>query len=1232
MLKKSGSRDNIVFVNLHCHSTCSDGVLNISALAQHLAANGVTFAALTDHDTIEGIAQFGEIMRRHGVNTVSGVEISTSWQDKEVHLLAYGFDPHHAGLKDGLYRSRQAHVWATQSITNAMRGGNVAANTSMSLLPLPEAITLVHQAGGIVFLAHPFTFASSISLLRTALKELRNYGLDGIEAIYAPYRLDARQALLQLADELGLLVSAGSDFHSFENESGINLPLNRWQTFRNALRPEAITAGRDSAELYSHARRNSRNAGLRFVLPIILSFVLFAVTFWGFLKPSFERALLDRKRETIRELTHSAWSMLDAAEKQVIAGHFTRDAAQAEMRENISAMRYGHENKDYFWLQDLQPRMIMHPYRPDLENSDLTDFKDARGVPIFVQFAEMMQRRSEGYVDYVWQWPDDPRRLEPKESYIKLFEPWGWIIGTGLYVEDVQQEIGKLERGFLRAGLAITVITALLLFYAVRHGRKLDKARIVAIDELNGLTERYQALVEVATEGTLIALNGRCRYANPSFLSMLNYSASELQLLDLSEVLPHSPVNEAIWLAIEALQHEPDSNENIFSGELTCRNGTNKRCQISIARIAFSGEVSIALMARTAGSKTLDEISLSAEQEMSSLMDLPLPIGIFTATDDDHATVLQMSPTAKNIFAKFAPLTENTQLKLADICHDQEAYHRFLEQLRSSGMASILIRSNLSLASGDVYYVSIKAVTSLKDGNSRHEIIHGTIEDVTQKIQRENERETQIERLQSTLLFMHAPVTDFQQTPIKCKTNSRVNEVAALLASERRDAALVLDNNGQALGIVTATDLCTRVLARGVDMQAPIGGFMSAPLHVISNAAPIYEALQRMQELNIRHLAAVSEENNMVSGLLTDRDILPFQQYGSAILAGEISKAPTIKDVIRVCRRIIPTSQTLLKSGAQPGKILHFVSTICDAATNRFIKLAMEELGPPPAKFAFIAFGSHGRSELTPYSDQDNAIIFEQPEHIVPSSAVTSYFQQLGDRVCDWLNRAGFAYCHGKFMAQNPVWVRDFEAWKSSFHYWINHAEPKELMLFSVFFDFREVYGDVDLVARLRRFLAEELAKTPAFFPQLARQALVFRPPVMLFGRFYNLPRMNGQRKHHVIDIKAALLPIIAFARLYALKNGVGRTHTLERLDTLCDAGVLNLSSKDEIAATYNFLMRLRLQGQLATDDLSTGIGENRIDTRKLKRGERVMLRQAFGHTKILQRRIAYDFLGGNFG
>ena len=111
---------------------------------------------------------------------------------------------------------------------------------------------------------------------------------------------------------------------------------------------------------------------------------------------------------------------------------------QKEARDIIGSLRFGAESKDYFWINDTHPTMVMHPVKPALDGKDLSGFKDPNGKFLFKEFVEVCRKKGEGFVDYMWPKPglDKPVR---KLSYVKLFDKWGWIVGTGIYLDDVDQ-------------------------------------------------------------------------------------------------------------------------------------------------------------------------------------------------------------------------------------------------------------------------------------------------------------------------------------------------------------------------------------------------------------------------------------------------------------------------------------------------------------------------------------------------------------------------------------------------------------------------------------------------------------------------------------------------------------------------------------------------------------------------------------------------------------------------
>ena len=106
-------------------------------------------------------------------------------------------------------------------------------------------------------------------------------------------------------------------------------------------------------------------------------------------------------------------------------------------------MRWGDEGKDYFWITDTHPTMIMHPYLPELDGQDLTTYKDKAGKHLFVEMVDEVETDGSGFVEYYWQYKDDPSRIVPKLSYVQEFKPWQWVVGTGIYVDDVDAAIAS---------------------------------------------------------------------------------------------------------------------------------------------------------------------------------------------------------------------------------------------------------------------------------------------------------------------------------------------------------------------------------------------------------------------------------------------------------------------------------------------------------------------------------------------------------------------------------------------------------------------------------------------------------------------------------------------------------------------------------------------------------------------------------------------------------------------
>ncbi|ADN76736.1 PHP domain protein [Ferrimonas balearica DSM 9799] len=246
-------------IDLHCHTTASDGTLTPTELVTRAALQQVTILAITDHDTVAGLDQAADAAAQKGVRLISGVEISTRWHGFEIHIVGLNFDPQHpamVALLDSQQRNREARAVAigdklakrriegAYEAARAMAGegvvgrghfARVLVNRGIVRQPqaafdkylgkgqsayvptqwcsIEQAVAAIHQAGGVSVLAHPGKYSLSNKWLRKLLGEFQAAGGMAMEALGSQQSPDQRRFLLSLAEEHQMLISAGSDFH-----------------------------------------------------------------------------------------------------------------------------------------------------------------------------------------------------------------------------------------------------------------------------------------------------------------------------------------------------------------------------------------------------------------------------------------------------------------------------------------------------------------------------------------------------------------------------------------------------------------------------------------------------------------------------------------------------------------------------------------------------------------------------------------------------------------------------------------------------------------------------------------------------------------------------------------------------------------------------------------------------------------------------------------------------------
>ncbi len=179
------------------------------------------------------------------------------------------------------------------------------------------------------------------------------------------------------------------------------------------------------------------------------------IILWYFM-PLVEEKMLEGKKEGVKNVVDVAFGVFYEYETLVKNGSISQEDAQKQLAQRIRGLRY--RENDYFWINDMKPIMIMHPMKPELEGVDLTDNKDPNGKFLFREFVAVCKTHGAGFVDYMWPKPGEEKPV-PKISYVRLYEPWGWILGSGIYINDVRNDVNRLRFYMLAGTMVFTVLT-----------------------------------------------------------------------------------------------------------------------------------------------------------------------------------------------------------------------------------------------------------------------------------------------------------------------------------------------------------------------------------------------------------------------------------------------------------------------------------------------------------------------------------------------------------------------------------------------------------------------------------------------------------------------------------------------------------------------------------------------------------------------------------------------------
>ncbi|NIY84279.1 DUF294 nucleotidyltransferase-like domain-containing protein [Vibrio hepatarius] len=456
----------------------------------------------------------------------------------------------------------------------------------------------------------------------------------------------------------------------------------------------------------------------------------------------------------------------------------------------------------------------------------------------------------------------------------------------------------------------------------------------------------------------------------------------------------------------------------------------------------------------------------------------------------------------------------------------------------------------------------------------------------------------------STLLTRDAPFV---------YNNETIQNAAIKMAEEAVSALLVIDPNihedneddiSPLVGIITDRDLCTRVVAQGLDPNEDVSSVMTTELISLDHNAYVHEVMLTMLRCNVHHLPVLKD--NKPIGIIEATDIVRYESQNSLLLVSSIFQQQSIDDLAAVSEQVKSSFVRMVNEDANSHMVGSAMSVIGRSFKQRIIELVEEELGEPPVPYCFLALGSMGRDEQLLVTDQDNAIIldntFVKEEH-------DAYFAELAKRVCDGLDKCGYCYCTGDIMATNPMWRMTRSEWEECFADWIDDPNPKALLNASIFFDLDGVYGRLKWAEQLNGFIVRRARKNNRFLACLARNAMNRTPPLGFFKDF--VMEKDGQHKNSINLKRRGTAPLADLIRVHALAVGSRSKNSFERLDDIHEAGILPKGKARDLRDALEFISMVRIRHQ-AFDVENEIEPDNNIEPESLSDFERRNLKDAF--------------------
>jgi CBS domain-containing protein len=467
---------------------------------------------------------------------------------------------------------------------------------------------------------------------------------------------------------------------------------------------------------------------------------------------------------------------------------------------------------------------------------------------------------------------------------------------------------------------------------------------------------------------------------------------------------------------------------------------------------------------------------------------------------------------------------------------------------------------------------------------------------------------------------MSAPV-------ITCQAHDKVTAVAQTMDELDISTIVVLDQERRPRGIITEKNIVKHLIAA---QACPVetcraDNIMKSNIVTIAPEAFLGQALVTMIRSKTKYLLVI-ERGNLI-GIVTMVDLLKTRSTGTLLLTQDIESQHDLRGLAAISREVDGILYALVVEKAGVREIFEVMSELHERMTRRVLQLSEERMrlegwGPPPVDYCWVNMGSAARYEQTLRSDQDNAIIFDDPPGQPPED-VDAYFAQFAAFAVDGLAACGFEKCAGDVMATNPKWRRPLSAWIESVLEWTRSYDPEDTRILTILLDYRPIWGNVALAEKFREAIFAAFRESITARHMMTRDDLQYKLPINFLGTF--VTTRSGPHKNQIDLKKAGTLHIVNGIRIFAIKNEISEPSTFGRLQELVARKAIPAEDAELFEASFETLMMFRIR-ENAKKARQGHSPDNHIDPYSLRKRERMILKDALSGVSQLQKLVNSQF------